>query len=52
MGIMHGEIESRFHKIFLNGSRKEQSQLKCSAKYGPIKKWPAARVSHGLVRLG
>lgn len=45
MGIMRGEVESNFHKIFLYGSRKEQTQLKYSAKYGPIKKWPAGRVS-------
>jgi hypothetical protein len=42
---MREEVESNAHRIFKSGTRKEQAQLKQMPKYGPIKKWPAGKVS-------
>ena len=42
VNIMTGKIKSRHHEVFHSGSRKER---KLGNKYGPIKEWPAEKVS-------
>ena len=45
VNIMTGKIKSRHHEVFHSGSRKERAKLKLGNKYGPIKEWPAKKVS-------
>ena len=45
VNIMTDKIKSRHHEVFHSGSRKERAKLKLGNKYGPIKEWPAKKVS-------
>lgn len=50
-GIISGEVESDLHRIYMSGTTKEQQNLKMG-KCGPIKHWPAKKVSGCHVRSG
>lgn len=45
LGIMSGDIYSHHHNVFLSGSMRDKGQLKMAEQRGPIKNWPAERVS-------
>ena len=42
--ITQGKVKSEFHRIFNEGTRKEQYQLKVAPKAGPLK-WSTSKVS-------
>lgn len=43
--ITQGKVPSELHRKFLEGTRKEQSQLKVAPKAGRLTKWSTSKVS-------
>ena len=44
VGIVHGRVASELHRKFLEGTRKEQNEIKLAPKAGPLARWPVDKV--------